>query len=276
MEKISVLSMFRDSETYVSESLHRLDALEKETESFSFEYFFYENDSIDNTVCIIDEWLEGKNGRLLSEVLNKPKFSQSTAVQRQLDMTHYRNRMLDNAKPLDSSYTLLLDSDVIFEPNLINKYIPYFNNEVVMVTPNVLQNIKCKMFNEMQDSYYDSFALIDTYNNHGLTWASNPFFHPEDREKWESGMPVEVHSAFGGCPLIKTSVLNKIKWSTDGGCEHWNFCRDIRQYGKIIIAPNVKVKVQLNNSVINSLDSNHVFMVIEKQKQLFQLLNATL
>ena len=125
--------MFRDSETYVSESLHRLDALEKETESFSFEYFFYENDSIDNTVCIIDEWLEGKNGRLLSEVLNKPKFSQSTAVQRQLDMTHYRNRMLDNAKPLDSSYTLLLDSDVIFEPNLINKYIYLIINTAIPI-----------------------------------------------------------------------------------------------------------------------------------------------
>ena len=284
MEKISVLSMFRDSESYLAEALHRLDALERETKDFSFEYFFYENDSTDSTVDIINKWIVKKDGRLLSEILNKPKFSQSTAVERQIDMTHYRNRMLDNAKPLDSTYTLLLDSDVIFNGSLINDYVQYFNNDVVkhiyrklvMITPNVSQNIKCKMFDETKDSYYDSFALVDNYNNHGLTWASNPFFHPVDRQKWASGIPVEVQSAFGGAPLIKSNVLNKIKWSTDGGCEHWNFCRDIRQHGKIIVAPNVEVKVELENKLINSLNSDHIFMVIEKQKQLFQLLNTTL
>ena len=284
MEKISVLSMFRDSESYLAEALHRLDALERETETFSFEYFFYENDSTDSTVDTINKWIVKKEGRLLSEILNKPKFSQSTAVERQIDMTHYRNRMLDNAKPLDSTYTLLLDSDVIFNGSLINDYVQYFNNDVVkhiyrklvMITPNVSQNIKCKMFDETKDSYYDSFALVDNYNNHGLTWASNPFFHPVDRQKWASGIPVEVQSAFGGAPLIKSNVLNKIKWSTDGGCEHWNFCRDIRQYGKIVVAPKVKVKVELENKLINSLNSDHIFMVIEKQKQLFQLLNTTL
>ena len=276
MEKISVLSMFRDSESYLAEALHRLDALERDTETFSFEYFFYENDSTDSTVDTINKWIVKKEGRLLSEILNKPKFSQSTAVERQIDMTHYRNRMLDKAKPLDSTYTLLLDSDVIFNGSLINDYIQYFNNDVVMITPNVSQNIKCKMFDETKDSYYDSFALVDNHNNHGLTWASNPFFHPEDREKWTSGIPVEVQSAFGGAPLIKSDVLNKIKWSTDGGCEHWNFCRDIRQYGKIVVAPKVKVKVELENKLINSLNSDHIFMVIEKQKQLFQLLNTTL
>jgi hypothetical protein len=276
MGKISVLSMFRDSQDYLAQALHRLDALEKETKDFSFEYFFYENDSIDNTVSILNKWVEEKNGSLLSETLNKPKFSQSTAVQRQIDMAHYRNRMLDNAKPLDSTYTLVLDSDVIFDASLINNYLEYFDNEVAMVTPNVLQNIKCKMFDQTQDSYYDSFALLDNYNNQGLTWASNPFFHPADRKYWEEGRPVEVKSAFGGAPLIKTSVLNEIGWSTDGGCEHWNFCRDIREYGKITVAPTVKVRVELGSGVIDSLDPTHVLMVVEKQKQLFQLLNTTL
>ena len=64
MEKISVLSMFRDSESYLAEALHRLDALERETETFSFEYFFYENDSTDSTVDTINKWIVKKEGSL--------------------------------------------------------------------------------------------------------------------------------------------------------------------------------------------------------------------
>ena len=47
MQKISVLSMFRDSESYIENALRQLDSLERETLGFSFEYFFYENDSED-------------------------------------------------------------------------------------------------------------------------------------------------------------------------------------------------------------------------------------
>ena len=169
--------MFRDSEGYLLETLRSLEDMESATEGFSFEYFFYENDSVDNTVDLVNDWIGLKNGRFLSEKLDKPKFSQSTAVQRQIDMTHYRNRMLDNAKPLKSDYTLILDSDVIFPPDLINKYLDRFDEDVAMITPNVLQNIKCQMFDEQKDSYYDSFALVDNYNNQGMTWTSNPFFH---------------------------------------------------------------------------------------------------
>lgn len=268
--------MFRDSESYLFDTFERLDALEKMTNESTFAYFFYENDSTDNTVSLIEQWLSSKKGSLLSEKLNKPKFSHSSAVERQIDMTYYRNRMLENAKPLDSNYTLILDSDVIFKPNLINQYLEYLTDDVVMVTPNVLQNIKCKMFDESQDSYYDSFALIDKYDHHGMTWASNPFFHHSDRKLWEEKKAVEVKSAFGGCPLIKTFALNQVQWSTDGGCEHWNFCRDIRQYGQIIVVPTVKVRVELENRVIDSLNATHVFTVVEKQKQFFQLCNITL
>ena len=126
------------------------------------------------------------------------------------------------------------------------------------------------------DSYYDSWALIDRYGNHGMTWSSNPFYHPDDRAKWESNNPVSVKSAFGGCPMIKTSSLNKVEWSTDSGCEHWNFCRDIRSYGKIIVAPDVKVRVELSDAIIKGLNESHMFIVIEKQKQVFKLLNETL
>ena len=115
--------MFRDSEQYLSETFERLEALEQNTQGFSFEYFFYENDSTDNTVSILSEWMLSKNGFVQSEELGRPKFSQSTSADRQFLMSDYRNRLLESCKPLDSAYSLLLDSDVSFSDSLINCYL---------------------------------------------------------------------------------------------------------------------------------------------------------
>ena len=271
--KISVLSMFRDSESYLEDTLARLSSLEDAETSVDFEFFFYENDSTDATVPLLKEWLSDRKGLLSSEQLNKPKFSQSTSVDRQIDMTAYRNNMLSMAKPLDSDYSIILDSDVEFGSSLIREYLPYFSDEISMVTPNILQNIKCQMSDGARESYYDSFALIDRFGNQGMTWASNPFFNTEDRNKWERGEAVEVRSAFGGCPMIKSDVLNEVEWSTDGGCEHWNFCRDVSSYGKIVVAPRIKVRVNLSEAIIHSISPSHMRSVIEKQRQTLPLLS---
>lgn len=269
MEKISVLSMFRDSEQYLSETFERLEALEQNTQGFSFEYFFYENDSTDNTVSILSEWMLSKNGFVQSEVLGRPKFSQSTSADRQFLMSDYRNRLLESCKPLDSAYSLLLDSDVSFSDSLINCYLQYFDDNVAMTTPNILQNIKCKMFDSSKDSYYDSWALIDTDGRLSMTWSSNPFYGTADREKWDKGEAVTVNSAFGGCPLIRSKVLNEIRWDTQGGCEHWHFCEMIRNHGSIIVVPTIIARVE-----IPPMTFTNELAVISKQKQLFQLLNG--
>jgi hypothetical protein len=273
--KVSVLSMFRDSEDYLPETLKNLDVLE-DNSSYEMEYFFYENDSRDNTVPLLKEWLAHKKGDLLTQKLDKPKFSQSPAVERQLDMTHYRNQLLDLARPLDSKYSIILDSDVHFDADIVDKYLSLFRDDklssVVMITPNVLQNIKCKMFDDSKNSYYDSFALIDRVGNHGMTWACNPFFNVEDRERWENNQVVYVNSAFGGCPIIKSEVLNEVRWSTDGGCEHWNFCRDVRVHGDIVVAPTVEVSVELSQDVIDSIGESNIRSIVAHQHQKFDLL----
>ena len=254
MQKISVLSMFRDSESYIENALRQLDSLERETLGFSFEYFFYENDSEDNTVAILNEWLSSKEGFLISEQLGRPKFSQSSAAERQIIMTDYRTRLLSKCKPLSSSYSFLLDSDVSYGPNIINEYLDFLTEDVSMVTPNITQNIKCKMFDPSKDSYYDSWALLDSNGNQGMTWAHNPFYLKEDRENWENNIPVSVQSAFGGCPLIKTDVLNKIHWATEGGCEHWHLCRMAREYGSVIVIPSIMANVEIEDQVFPYAD----------------------
>jgi Fe2+ or Zn2+ uptake regulation protein len=55
-KKVSVFCLWRDSEKTIYKTLKQLENLES-IEGFEFSYFFYENDSKDNTVKIIEEWL---------------------------------------------------------------------------------------------------------------------------------------------------------------------------------------------------------------------------
>ena len=57
--KITIISIFRDSEKTIHNCLKQLDELEKNTKA-SFEYFFYENDSKDKTKEILDKWMDNK------------------------------------------------------------------------------------------------------------------------------------------------------------------------------------------------------------------------
>ena len=240
--KLTVISLFRDSAKKIPDCLKRLEALEKR---YEIEYYFYENDSKDNTVELLKKWLTDREGKLITEVLNAPSFGHITPKERMERMTYYRNTILNKAKPLTSDYALLLDSDIKYSKDIIKKYLRHMKNDVVMCTPFIKQNIKCHMCNCGRPSYYDCFALIDKENNQGLLTSCNPFLIESDHKKWDNNQPVEVNSAFGGVVLIKTAILNEIEWATTGGCEHWLFCEAVRKYGKILVIPAIEAFTQV-------------------------------
>ncbi len=235
--KITVISLFRDSEKNLNKYFKRLEALEKR---YEMEYYFYENDSKDNTEELLETWLNNRKGKLISEILNAPTFGHVTQKERMERMTYYRNTILMTAKPLMSDYAFLLDSDIDYAADIIKQYIKRMKGDVVMCTPFVEQNIKCYMCNCGKPSYYDCYALKDKDNNSGLLTSCNPFLIESDRKKWVNNEPIEVNSAFGGAALIKTAILNEIEWATQGGCEHWLFCEAVRKYGKILVIPSIK------------------------------------
>ena len=72
-EKISVFCIWRDSEKSIHKTLKQLESLES-LETFSFSFYFYENDSSDNTVEILSNWMSSRNGKILSENLGAKKF----------------------------------------------------------------------------------------------------------------------------------------------------------------------------------------------------------
>ncbi len=264
--KISILSLFRDSERIIYDTLTRLESLEENTDA-DFEYFFYENDSTDKTVEILSSWIQNKEGKVISQELNAPKFGSVDSHVRVQLMAHYRNTLLDSAKPLNSDFTIVFDSDVIFEKDIINQYLPYFADDVAMLTPNITQNIKCKMCDCGRDSYYDSWALMDKSGNFCMTWSHNPFYNQQDRDNWDAGVPVQVYTAFGGFALIKSEYLNQVNWAVNKGtCEHWGLCHELNKYGKVLVIPNIQTSVYLPQSVIGNIKPESIDNLINFQK----------
>ena len=258
--KITVMCVVRDSADILPVCLKRLEAVGK---GYDMEYYFYENDSKDNTVELLETWLLDKEGSVYSEILNAPSFGHTVERDRMERMAYYRNTLLDNIKPLDSDYCLLIDADIDYTPDIIDKYLPYMKDDVVMCTPYVKQSVKCNMCNCGKHSYYDTYALMDTDGNLGITLSCNPFSKSEDRELWNDKKPVTVTSAFGGVALIKTEVMNKVKWSTDGGCEHWNFCKEVNEHGDVIVIPTVESFVKIDKWELAPIQKQHQQKLID-------------
>tara|TARA_R110000824_G_scaffold94723_3_gene228294 strand:+ start:935 stop:1777 length:843 start_codon:yes stop_codon:yes gene_type:complete len=242
--KISVFSLFRDSQASISQCLSQLEAIEVHTNA-SFEYYFYENDSQDNTLETLTQWMRGRKGKLLGETLGLPSHGSTLEAERMIKMATIRNKMANLGRPTDADYCLILDSDVEFSEDIVNDFLAYKDLDFSMLTSNLRQNVPCKMGSGDSSSYYDSLSLFDTAGNHCMTWSSNPFYEEEDRERFEKGEPIEVLRAFGGVALIKGSYFNKVRWASNGQLEHWALCDALSGYGKIYFLPTITPRVSI-------------------------------
>jgi hypothetical protein len=238
--RLNVVSLFRDSAGYVQTTFRNLEALERRHD---LAYFLYENDSLDDTVSLLRGWMRERRGVVVSETLRTKKFGQTTEPERVLAMASYRNRILAEATAVDSDWTLLLDSDVEFPDTLVEQYLSRADPRVVMYTPFIEFNRTCRMCDPpcQRPAYYDTFALRDRSDRRGVLLSCNPFWTDADRQAWERGTPVEVHCAFGGAALVRSDVLARCRWASDGDCEHVAFAQQVRTMGTIVAMPTVRV-----------------------------------
>ena len=261
---ISVFSLFRDSSIYIKKCLSVWDKIES-MHDIEFSYYFYENDSRDDTSEILNQWMKGKSGAFLSEKLNVPKYGSVLDRNRMLLMSSIRNKMLLLDKKQNSEYSIVFDSDVSFNSDIVEDFLCYQNLNFSMLTSNIRQNVPCKMGSGSHDSYYDSSILYDTNGMNCMTWSDNPFYESSDREKFNNGAPVEVMSAFGSFAFLKTKYLKQCKWSSSGESEHLSLCRDLRKHAPIYLIPKIKPTVD-----ISTKNWAHEDQVIQHQKHLLE------
>jgi len=262
--RISVFSLFRDSEDYIYDCLSRLDQMAKMTNA-DFEYFFYENDSKDQTSCILKKWIKSKKGICKSEEANEKSYGSTTEPSRVIKMARIRNKMAELGKPVDSDYTVVFDSDVKFDPNIINEYLKYSHLKFSMLTPNIRQNVPCKMGSGSETSYYDSWSLVDHDKIQCMTWSSNPFYRKQDREQFDKNEPIDVYRSFGGFTFIKSEYFNQSEWFSEGQLEHWHFCDKLREIAPIYFIPSIRPQVHIEQK-----NWPHEQRVIDHQKILLK------
>lgn len=251
-KKISVFCIWRDSEKTIHKTLKQLEDLES-IDGFEFSYFFYENDSKDNTSKILEKWLENRSGKIQSEIINAKKFGTTTDPERMKFLCNCRNKCKELASENKSDYSLLIDSDIEFNKFNFIEQLDCLNSldQAVMTTANVRQNIPDFTFNTSIDSYYDTYAFRDSYGNNGLYWSDSPFIRKQDRFNWSLGKPMITMSSFGGFAIIKSDIFNKVEWHSDFHCDHVNMCYDISRHGNIYIIPRSKVYVDIDISNYN-------------------------
>lgn len=134
--KISVILLIKNGEKYLQYLNKYFNKIEKKYQkNYIFEYFFYENDSNDNTKNELSNFFKNRKGKYWSEKLEKKDktFDGGINNKRCSYMTYLRRKLKKKHGILNSDYTLLIDCDVIYKENFINKYIELFNYYIMNI-----------------------------------------------------------------------------------------------------------------------------------------------
>ena len=260
-KRIAVLTLWRDNSDSIGHTLAQYEWMEDELipKGYRFIYSFLENDSQDLTAGILARWLDDRKGFLLSEKTGSRKWGSVQSTERTKWLARYRNVCLSVLDFWAFDYLLVADTDVQYRPDLIQWMVAELEADptIGMITPNTVQDVTDAIGDTGLPSYYDSWALIDSDGNQGMTFAANPFVEEHDRRLWDDDFPVEVQSAFGSIAMVRGSILeeNDISWDGEKGCEHWAFCKGIRDAGyAVMVDPELHAEIKHKEPVTPNPD----------------------
>ncbi len=154
---------------------------------------FYENDSVDDTVAILNDWCKNnKIGSVISETLHIPKFGSIRNRNRIEHMSYIRNKLFDIVKSEYSSYDYMICVEADLQPLLID-------NIVHALSINIEWDVMSAngIVSAGQPIYYDCWALIKLGDKMHNTNKKNNIRYPI-----YSGAR-RVHCAFGGLAFYK-------------------------------------------------------------------------
>ena len=116
----NIIATFRNNESYLSNFfLPLLKTLEKD---YNFYYYFYENDSEDNTRGLLVDFMKDRNGKFKYEDFNSKKHPRNLDKTRIQNIVNARNQYL-NLRPYKGEWSIMIDSDVIFSLSIIDQFL---------------------------------------------------------------------------------------------------------------------------------------------------------
>lgn len=221
ISKVNVFALFRNNEDTIGATLSGLKTATRRIKCDA-NYYIYENDSNDDTPNLIKEFYTHSKGAYACEILGNKEHAGNSRPERLRDLAIYRNKMKELCKNWnDAEYSFIVDSEIKFSHDIMKKMLTTIcsDEQIAMVTPFGTP--------EYSDAYYDTFALLDRNGT---------------KESPQNYTITEVKSAFSGFVCIKTEILKYCQWDSVGDkSEHIHFCDMVRQYGKIVVDPSIKV-----------------------------------
>lgn len=271
---LAVVALYRDNAAYLPHAFERFAAWERS--GIPVRYHFLENDSTDGTPAVLADFLRGRPGRLVSRRLAARYQRRGTGYDRVMTLARMRSFLVDDMAreppPHPAEWTLLVDSDIHFPPDILERI---FAAAAADPQPGTIGLLTCytqQLFAADQvpevgrpapempefrlaNHYYDTYPLHDLdHRNHAplcpfarcrfcRVRRPDPFplpLVPADRPI------VDVAAAFGGFALVPTALLvdPRLRWTTYGTglaqstmlSEHVAFCDRLRTLtGKRIV-----------------------------------------
>ena len=240
--KISVFSLFRDSDPHIKRTLKQFEDMTL-IEGVDFEFFFYENDSKDHTRYILKDWCSNNNGKLIYEDLGFPKFGSIMSTERFILLAYYRNKLKDSfINDTDSEYSIIVDSDLVFDNSCIHALLKYKDHNSCSLMTSNSRNVQMGsvVHSLSDDCYYDVGAFINSLGDFGRMLSDCPSLIEEDVEKWKRLEPIKITSGFGSMAITKTEYLRQVKWSSRQNIEHVSFCFELSKFGPIYACPKAR------------------------------------
>lgn len=272
VRKMAIFGLLHNCKTYLEGKLfEQLTKWEERYPSIQFFYYFLENNSTDGTRESLQGFLKDRCGSSLF-IDNLPTYSKGVEgihVDRITRLCNLRNQLLRHMRTApefkEMDWTVLIDSDVLFEDDLLDKLFSYKpkSNDIVMLCPYALEvnkketaekkfgkaiverlsNSNCEYIT--LGHYYDSFAI--TYKDQMNSWPHCRFQRcifcaMSIKQANISPIPsnedlVDVRSAFGGFGLVDAKALQdeRVYWDLIyfynrkfPTCEHILFCEKLR------------------------------------------------
>jgi len=253
---INVCALFRNSQAHIHRTLEQLSNLTL-IEGINWNFFFFENDSRDNTKEILSNWSALYGAKLISENYNAPSFGSIASSIRTSLLAFYRNKIKEEAAQVPSDYTLVIDSDLTWTnqdfEELYTNLIYRSDNTVAVLGSCVQTNIGDFTFGTEHPAYYDLFCFRDKFYGAGLYFSCSPFVDSRDTSIFMLGQPVEVKSGFGGMALYKSFAYNAEGTHYEGQVqsEHISLCAGLSRFGQILAIPTCKPTTMIDLSTIN-------------------------
>lgn len=264
---LSILCMFRNNQKYLENFFFKMvDELEN-MYNISFNYFIIENNSNDNTKQLLKDFFNKKSKKsklLLFNLKNDYKnIGDGRNYDRLKNLAKIRNKLIDNITPLDSKWSLFIDSNIYFKPEILKELfdVKPAENNIGMLSPYTQQLLIPEIHKVSQPAmvghFYDTFSFYNTDNK--TFWPYCAFKKCQickrtdlyDRSVEEEKEITDVKCVFGGFCLIESEILNnpKIRWDTmsydvkkaESVCEHYQFCDRLKLLTdkRIVVCQNI-------------------------------------